>query len=65
MADKIPEGKVKLSDGKVIDRADACYGLLEHPADKTLLCATDGTLYHREKSGALRRITPKKKERIL
>lgn len=58
----VPPGKVRLTDGRVIDRADCGFTLAEDKTRKTL-SAIDGTVYRRDKSGALRRITPKRKRR--
>ncbi|MBW7887432.1 MAG: hypothetical protein H3C35_03600 [Bacteroidetes bacterium] len=60
----IPPGKVKLKDGSIIDRADVCFKLEENPHDSTLLRDHKGTIYKRDEKGTLRRLTPKKKERI-
>jgi hypothetical protein len=57
----IPEGKVKTKDGQIIDRADACFLLNEHPKDNSLLRAIDGTVYQK-RGCTLHRLTFKKRE---
>ena len=59
--ENIPEGKVKLPDGKIIDRADVAYKLRPHPQSKKLFFATDKTCYQRDEKGTLRRFPQKVK----
>lgn len=62
IAPDVPKGKVRLSDGSIIDRADAAFGLQEHKDDKNILIAIDGTVYQRQKNGSLRRLSFKPNE---
>lgn len=56
----LPPGKVRISTGAIVDRADVCFGLYEHPLNKNVLKALDKTLYQRDAtSGVIRRVTPK------
>lgn len=61
---KQSENLVELPNGQKIDRADVAFTLSEHQNDKTLLRAFDGTVYKKFPDGSLRRLTPKKKEKL-
>lgn len=57
-----PPGKIRLSSGEVIDRADVCFRLAPHKEDPSFLRAIDGTIYQNV-NGTLKRLTFKKHER--
>lgn len=60
----IPEGKVRTTDGKIIDRIDACFGMAEHKEDKSILFTFDGTAYRKtNERGTIKRLTFKNSER--
>jgi hypothetical protein len=61
-AKQLPPGKIMTVDGHIIDRADACFGLVVHRDDKTLLKAADGTIYKVQPNGSLRRLSFKSHE---
>jgi hypothetical protein len=58
----IPEGKIKISDGRIIDRADACFSYREHPKTDKLLFDHKKTCYVKDENGTLRRWPPKVKK---
>lgn len=59
----VPVGKVRLTDGRIIDRADVGFHLSPNPKNPNLLLALDGTIYLRLPGGNLKRMTPKKSTR--
>mgnify|MGYP001575065305 CR=1 FL=1 len=60
ISEVIPEGKVKTVDGRIIDRAKACFLLQQHPEHKDIFSASDNTIYHRSEAGTLRCINKHK-----
>jgi len=63
MATPIPQGKVQLTDGTIVDRADVCFTLIKYKEHQDIEIAADGTIYHRLPNGSLRRLSFKKHER--
>jgi len=59
--EKIPEGKVRVSSGEIIDRVNVCFRLLQLPNSNNLYSSSDGTIYIKGKDGTLRRYPPKEK----
>jgi hypothetical protein len=59
----IDDGKVAISDGTRIPRANVAFGLAQHKERKDILGALDGTVYQRMPNGSLKRLTRKKHDR--
>ena len=62
--EQVPEGKIRTSSGEIIDRTDACFRLREFKDDKSLLMATDGTVYKAGEGGTLKRLSFKINEKL-
>lgn len=61
MEETIPKGKVKTVDGKIIDRADACFRLRPHSKSPNLFYDHNNTCYVKDSNGTLRRYPQKTK----
>ena len=59
---EIQAGKVRVSDGSVVDRSDVVFSLQQSSSHKNVYKAKDGVIYVKMKDGSLRRISPKKSE---
>lgn len=60
--EKIPMGKIKTVDGKIIDRADACFLLRKHPKSDKLFYDHRNVCYVKDSNGTLRRYPPKERK---
>lgn len=54
-----PDQTIKIN-GRDVPRRDVVFNLMRSKVDDRYLFAIDGTIYTRDKSGSLRRVTPKK-----
>jgi hypothetical protein len=55
------ENKVMTTDGKWIDKADACTFLRPHPKSEKLFFDRSGSTYVKDENGTLRKWPPKEK----
>ena len=52
----LPNGKVKLDDGRIIERHQAAYHLRKHPTQENVFGDNKGRLYYKDAKGTLRKM---------
>ena len=58
----LPDDKVMLADGSIIDKVNRAFKLREHPKHKNLFFDSKGTMYCKNDKGVLHRYPPKVKK---